>query len=343
MEIKPFDFARQWPQYCALHLEATGDPVDQVYLKWKYQDNPAGPALAFGAWEGDRLMGFAALIPRRFAVQGQECTVGMGEDLADPGRGREEAVQRLTERLLEEMPARGWLWRYGMVDSGRGGIYLERLGHRQVAEMPCLMKFRPGQAARRMLGIVSGRRETSGFRMAYHSYKVRMVREFDRRFDDLWERCRSQHPILPAKSSDHLNWRYFGHPNAQCQALTVEDEGRLKGFAVLAGGDLVDLLCEVDTDAYKTLGKAVEKLWRPSGHVVSLACVLGDRLADEALSRAGWKKRPGWHRLTRARGRKMLAVFPSPGSELASLGAKGGNWRLGLGDVVFDCRRWKRG
>jgi len=32
LDIKPFEFAKEWSHYCALHHRVKGRPVDQVYV-----------------------------------------------------------------------------------------------------------------------------------------------------------------------------------------------------------------------------------------------------------------------------------------------------------------------
>jgi hypothetical protein len=307
--------------------------VDQSFITWKYLENPAGQAIARGAWDGGRLTGFAALLPQRFCVHGQEHLVGLGEDMAAPGRDREETVVRMTEGLLEEMNGRGWLWRYCVPDGRDGSLYVNRLGHKRATEAPFWVKPRTGRIIKGLLGLQGSRKETSGFRMAYHSYKVRMVREFDDRFDRLWEKCAKESPVAPVKSAEVLNWMYLRHSAERHRILTVEDQGKLKGFAVLRGSDLMDIFCDVDTDAYKTMIKAMEKVWRPSAQGSSLAWVTGDRLAAQALAKAGWREGPGMLGPLRARRRLGITVYANPGAEKGGLGAKGGSWRLSLGDI----------
>lgn len=290
IEIRPFDFTRDWTHYCGLHHRARGRAVDQAFIKWRYFDNPAGRPIAFGSWDKESLVGFAALIPQRFWVKGEEHISGLGEDMVAPGHDREEIVARLTERLLEDMKDKGWLWSYRVATKKDAEVYLNRLGHTMAAEMPCWSKIRKWRLVKKWLGFGGKTKETAGFRMAYHSYRVRMVREFDERFDRLWERCRSEYPVSVVKDSKYLKWRYLDRPDGQHQILTVEDQGRLKGFAVLAGGELLELFCEVDTDAYKTLVKATEKVWKIQRLAISQARILGNGLLSKALKNKGWHK-----------------------------------------------------
>jgi len=79
IEIKPFDFAKDWSHYCGLHHRARGRSVDQVYVNWKFLENPAGQGFGYGAWDNDRLVGLAGMEPRKFWIQGKEETTGPGE------------------------------------------------------------------------------------------------------------------------------------------------------------------------------------------------------------------------------------------------------------------------
>jgi len=359
IEIRPFDFAKDWTHYCALHHQARGRAVDQAFIKWKYFDNPAGQPIAYGAWDDDRLpasgidktsassveplsltspgklVGFAALIPQRFCVQGEEHIIGMGEDMAAPNYDREEIVVRLTEKLLEDMSAKGWLWSYHVATKKDGEIYVNRLGHTKVAEIPCWVKIRKWRLVKKWLGLKGRPRETAGFRMAYHSYRVRMVREFDARFDQLWERCRNEHPISVVKDVKYLKWRYLDRPDGQHQVLTVEDQGKLKGYAVLWCGDLLELFCEVDTDAYKTLAKAIDKVWKSTSQGISRAYILGNILVEKALAEKGWRERSGAYTGLGGHEAFSLHVYSVPNLITAPLCLKGANWRLSMADTTL--------
>jgi len=360
MTISPFDFTKHWTQYCGLHHEARGKPVDQAFINWKYLDNPAGQALVYGIWENNkqtssgfdensmssaeplsltnygRLVGFAALIPQRFCVKGEEHIAGLREDLVAPGLNREDIVVNLTERLLEDMKARGWLWSYHIADKKDAAVYINKLGHTKVAEIPYWVKVRKWRLVKKWLGLKGRPKETAGFRMAYHSYRVRMVREFDDRFDQLWDRCKNEYPIAIAKDAKYLKWRYLDHPIDHHQVLTVEDQGKLKGFAVLKGGDLLELFCDVDTDAYKTLVKAAEKVWRSTGQDISRTYSLGNRLAESALKINGWKEGTCQPSLFNTRSLRPLIVLPVSGQSISALGLKKANWRIAVAEAILD-------
>ncbi len=336
IDIKPFDFTKDWSQFCRLYHTVYGSSIDQAYVNWKLLDNPFGQAFGYGAWDGDKLVGFVALTPYRFCIKGEEHTASQGADtMVDPDYRGQGLFTRLTQNLLEEMNRRGWLWRYSAPGQMSYPGYVNKLGHRTVAVLPYLVKLRPANIFKALLRIRKPSREIAGFRLGYHSYRIRMVKEFDDRFDQLWERTKNDHPISVVKSSAYLNWRYVKHPLYKHQILTVEDQGRMKGFAVIRGGNLLEMCGEVDTDMYQTLAKAAEKVWRSQGQDISHTWIMGDRLAVEALMKTGWRL---WKSKFRPFGlylKQPLIVYPNPKQEKADLALKPGNWRFSMGDV--DC------
>lgn len=336
IDIRPFDFEKDWSQFCRLYHAVYGRQVDQAYVNWKFLENPAGEAFGYGAWDGENLVGFVSLTPYRFCIQGEEHTASQGADTMVLKDYRGQGLfTKLTQRLLEEMNRRGWLWRYSAPGPMSYPGYVSKLGHRQVTELPYLVKLRSIRILKSLLRIGGKARETAGFRMAYHSYRVRMLREFDERFDQLWERTKKDHKLSVVKSSAHLNWRFARHPFYRYQTLTVEDDGRLKGFAVIRGGNLLEMYGEVDSDLYKALAKAADKVWRSQGQDISHAWILGDNLAFRALKNQGWTE---WRSRFRPFGlypRQPLIVYPNPGQEKAAMALKAGYWRFSMGDV--DC------
>lgn len=65
LRVAPFDFARDWAQYCSLYHRLHGHPVDQAYVNWRFLENPAGQEFGFGDWDSSKLVGFAGMEPRK--------------------------------------------------------------------------------------------------------------------------------------------------------------------------------------------------------------------------------------------------------------------------------------
>lgn len=336
IDIKSFDFRKNWCQFCGLYHAVYGRPVDQAYVNWKFLENPAGEAFGYGAWDSDRLVGFVSLTPYRVCINGEEHTASQGADTMVDAEYRGQGLfTKLTQNLLDEMNKRGWLWRYSAPGHMSYTGYVNKLGHRLVAVLPYLVKLRPRLILKTMLRLGGKSKENIGFRMGYHSYRVRMVKEFDERFDQLWERTKNDHHISVVKSSSYLKWRYTRHPLHRHQILSVEDQGRMKGFTVLRGGNLLEMYGEVDSDLYKTMAKAIEKVWRSQGQGISHAWMLGDRLAFQALKNRGWTEWRSRFRLFGLYPRQQLIVYPNPGQDKAILALKPGYWKFSMGDI--DC------
>lgn len=337
IDIRQFDFKGDWSQFCRLYHAVYGRPVDQAYVNWKFLENPAGEALGYGAWDKDKLVGFTAIWPYRFIINGEISMACQGGDTMVHASYRGQGIfTKMALNLLEKMIQLDWLFRYSTPSKMSYPGYISKLGHRFIAELPYYVKVRPVFYIKYALGIMSRENVTTGFRMGYHSYRVRLEKEFDERFDLLWERTRNDHRINVVKTSAYLNWRYTKHPLHKHQILTVEDEGRLKGFAVIRGGNLLEMYGEVDTDAYKTLAKALRRIWRSQGQDMSHAWFLGDRLAVQALIKNNkWRE---WRHRCRPFGLyqpQPLIVYPNPGQKKAALALKAGNWRFTMGDI--DC------
>ncbi|KJS28680.1 MAG: hypothetical protein VR64_23450 [Desulfatitalea sp. BRH_c12] len=86
--------------------------------------------------------------------------------------------------------------------------------------------------------------------------QVASIRHFDREFDDLAKKRSAENVIIPFKSADFLNWRYFRCPIKTYTVFKAYDAG-LRGAIVLnipqkdASGDgwIVDLICAPDDAA----------------------------------------------------------------------------------------------
>jgi hypothetical protein len=235
------------------------------HFEWLYRSNPFGKARAWIATEesDDGIVGAAAAFPRRMIVQGRELT---GWNLGDFAIGRHHRslgpALQLQRACLEpvlcgeipfaydhpscnmmaiyrwmKIPATGKVVRYALplrVDDKVRSLIGDRLVSRAVSKVGnVLLELRRG-----------ARDKGSPF----------VVRTLDERFDErateLQGRLAREYTVSGARTAEYLNWRYLDNPHRRYEALMVEDDGRLRGYALFCrDGDmafLADLFAEPD-------------------------------------------------------------------------------------------------
>jgi GNAT superfamily N-acetyltransferase len=336
MEIRPFDFAKESGQFCLLYHRVYGPTVGENYVRWKFLENPSGPAFGFGAWDGERLAGFVALTPYRFAMSGEEILAAQGADtmvLAEY-RGKGLFVE-LSERLLEGLRERRLLFRYSAPGLMSYPGYLKKLKHELVTYLPYWVKFRPIQWAKRKLGMKDQETNMAAVQLSFNEYSVASIDRFGPEYDSFEKESRKENTISIIKNSAYLNWRYASHPLYTPAILECRKNGLLAGYAVLHGGNLLELLAGEDNKAYDCLIRSAEAFWNISGCVMSHGWFLGEPESEKALKDNGWVKYGLSPRPFGLYPCQPLICYANPDIGRARSVFKADSWRFSMGDV--DC------
>ena len=125
---------------------------------------------------------------------------------------------------------------------------------------------------------------------------TRVFPGFDERFDQLWSRMDSAHPVLTVRDHRFLNWRYHECPLRQYKTLGLltEDESTLLGYLIYYVEDhsaiCVDLLASGGTEDLDCLLSAWAALaWGGGLASLSVSCSGGSLAAT--LVRQGFTQR----------------------------------------------------
>jgi predicted N-acetyltransferase YhbS len=145
-DIKPFDFRRDWKQFCQLYQKTFGREVNKAYCDWKFLNNPFGEAFGFAAWDNNKLIGFVSVWPLRFCFDGEEIIACSGADtMVDIEYRKQGLFTKLTQILLEEMNKRGWLFRYSAPGIMSYPGYIKKLNHQLIGNLPYRVKLHPAR------------------------------------------------------------------------------------------------------------------------------------------------------------------------------------------------------
>jgi hypothetical protein len=124
--------------------------ISPAYLAWTYRESPEGPALAFDAREGERLVAHFAATPLRARVGGrlerglltQHAATAAGFE----GRG---LFQALVVRTLAEGAAAGFGHALALANASSRFAFIERLGFRELRTLDVRVGIGPHPAPAR--------------------------------------------------------------------------------------------------------------------------------------------------------------------------------------------------
>lgn len=243
--------------------EVERDKLEERFWRWEFEEGPEGQGFLYIAEDGERIIGHFADLPRRFSVQGKIVLGTLSLDLmvhpdywrrgifAAMGKYGAQRVKREQGLFMTAFPIR--------LETIQG---LKKIGWKGVAKLPVLvypikftgivkryLRFPPlsflvGGVARLFYFILFGWRK-KGKR---NGVEVRKVNELDERFDLLWEKAISLHPIAGVRDRRYLTWRYLQHPTRTYEIYGAFEKEEIKGYIVLRKVDLLNFNSAVIVD-----------------------------------------------------------------------------------------------
>lgn len=324
-------------------------PSTAEYWRWKYFDNPAGPACVAAARVGEEIVGTLGFLPVRMRVHAQEVVATQQVDVAIMAEYRGGGIYfQLAHAIIEEGAKRGITFGFGFATEQTRALSVDFLGFDLVGPIHRLAKvldyghYAGALLGRRLAGMVRrvtapahGRKPRRSLPLAGN---IAPVDRFDERFDRLAANL-IQAPIMVIRDAAYLNWRYADCPTVAYGRYAARTEATVSGFVVfhtyeadgVVRGIIDELLCSPDDP------DAVERL---------LSAALSDLAADGAVNAICWL--PAWHplanrlralgfRVREARNELIVLRNKTTGLEFEHL-TEERNWYYTHGDSDFHVR-----
>ena len=193
----------------------------EEYLRWAFQESPAGPGHVVVAVAEGQVVAQAATITRQMVVAGRLTLCGQSVDaMTDPRWQRQGLNQRLSATLFDLHERDGVDYIYGFSNRNSTHTVLTHQGRVPLEPFPALV--RPLRILRRPWRVV-----------------VRRDRPLDAGPctvpDDagpLWKAERRQIGVSVVRDVPYLRWRYR-RPGGVYIPVELREAGRLRGFAIL--------------------------------------------------------------------------------------------------------------
>jgi hypothetical protein len=317
----------------------------RVRFKWLYEENPAGRAWSWQAYEGktDEVVGVASVFPRAVWVDARIERCGQVGDFAVDATHRSLGPAMMLQRAtFEPVRQEELLFCYDCPPHERGLATLRRLGLETTcrtrhyvrllkSERQIERRLGRGRVAAAVAGLANGAlnrcvlRSPSepGLETAEHAGR------FDEEFTELDREAGGADIVRSRRGAPDLNWRYRDDPLREYRVLTARRRGELVAFLVLSvvgeEGWINDVGGRLSPGVSAALLDAAVKTARAAGvHAVRTVIGEGQQLSV-ALRRTGfWPRDPGPRVVAAAR----------QGTRVASLLARPSNWWIRLADVL---------
>ncbi|MBI3953023.1 MAG: GNAT family N-acetyltransferase [Chloroflexi bacterium] len=253
------------------------EPFDEkqwVWLNW--EDGPI-PGFITIAEDGGKVCGVFPMRARLISVNGRPVEAGVVQGLVTEQTHRRQGVfTKMGLRALEVAPSHGIGLSYAFPNNRSVAGFTGRLGYRLIATIPVYLKLHPLAWLAARLGRAVWRRDQTPDQQgefpqpAEEGWRIAPVREFDSRFQRLWESVRSANKVSLIRDPAYLTWRFGPGAAHRYHALACARDGQVEAYVVYRMAGILSLRVCVIVDFLSTEGSFV-------GLMSLLGCI--DRIA----------------------------------------------------------------
>lgn len=309
--------------------------TDRERCRWLYLDNPDGQATIWIAREAGEVAGFAALVPRRMRVDGDDRVAWNTADLSVRAPFRRRGIATaLRTRAREAIDAGQVDLLYGNPNGKSEGAHRKAgyvaLGEmrrwvRVIAAAPYAARVLPAPLAR-AVGRVVDPLLARGGASGRHEVERQAALRFDERFDELFAAAHVGRRVVGVRDHRYLAWRWGANPLDDLAVYTASDGRELRGYLVCRRrGDTVEILdiFPPEAEVAGDLVRAVIADAAAAGVARVDAGLLDDSPLAPILRRRGFVLRPGVSR---------MFAYASPEVPWREPVTRGRDWLAGDGD-----------
>lgn len=309
IQYRPYDKKRDLPGFLYLFHKVFGFAVDGNYFEWKYYQNPGGTChLRAAVNDRGEMIGFAALTPYKFWINGSQKLAAQGADtMVHPDHRKKGVFTALTGNLLEILARENMCFRYSAPGPMSYPGYL-KLGSETVCRMPHLFRLNiKNKLFSRRYSPEKKESADSAVIFREDRFTLQAVERADGSFDALDRETASLSGIRIQRDSAFVNWRLIGNPLKPCKVLGFFRHEELLGYAAVRSGYLVDLLYGKDEKHLELFIKWVARYLDTKGIILSETWFSGDERITKHLRKSGFRS-DGWDGLKRAL--SMMEGYP---------------------------------
>lgn len=324
----------------------------EAFVRWKYFENPTGPAFAGGIKSDDGLGASFSNLPVRFKLGDRVVTVAQAVDamVVTPLR-RRGAFLKIAQQTYRQMDEAQIAFTYVFPSEAAAAGFVRKLDYRTIGYVPRYVKvLDAGQAAQ-----AAGKRGVTGwpYRLTLEAtrrlpsarspepdptLKLSAITAFDERFDQLWRQTAESFSIAAVRDSAYLNWRYARNPLRHYQVLIAERDKQLLGFLVLGKLAVVGVVLEwLVVPEETSTGQALlaeATRWAREQHLAMLYCWMlpHQNFYTQLLEQSGFAHRPQKWMPGLFRSNTHFIVRAIPNSVHSPDPYQLSNWYVSLGD-----------
>ena len=317
--------------------------ADKLYY-WKYEENPAGFPLIWLATGGtnDKIISSGIMMPCRIQIGGKQVLGFQAVDAITHKASRRQGIfTALTKQQLQDFAE----MKVPIVITfplDKALSIVSKLGWCEIASIRRWakpLKSKPYLSTKlgnnfictycaNFIDMVLKVLSKDQFYGQSSKYKIKEIKEFDERFDVLWNNVSRYFGAIVVRNSQYLNWKYVNNPNKNYKIFYIDKGDDLAGFIVFSVerelAHIVDILTEKDHEIINHLiGYTVRYLRTQNVTSISFEALEGNFYAGY-FKRFGFRLRPD--------AGSFAIYIPSSNNPDQSLLLNHRNWFITIGD-----------
>jgi hypothetical protein len=214
---------------------------------WLNTDNPAGKSWIWIAEDKNNIVGQSVIIPVKVKINTDTVIAFQSIDtMTHPDYRRQGMYETLARKVYYEAVKDGANIGYRFPNENSHPIAINKLDWFDVGTMKYsikplnwknTLKTRINNPFLCNVGSFGGKMLDSIISTLYRDIKisglsVEKISSFDHSVDELWSRTAEKYPIIVAKSSEYLNWKYVSCPTANYSLYAAKNKDGLQGCVV---------------------------------------------------------------------------------------------------------------
>lgn len=222
---------------------------EEDYWKWQFMENPTGEPVIVVAEDGPKIVGQCTLLPIKMIIKDEEILAGESIDtmISKDFRGK-GIYEEMAIKSYEIGAEQGIKIRIGFpTQQSYRGLFGDVIDAKFVTDIPLFINiykmenFLVGIVKLRLLAKILALPSLLIAKFIYREKKIRIkenyiikgINEFEEEFDTLWDKVKTDSPIMTKRSSEFLNWRIKDHPIIDYKTFAAYLNDELVGYTIL--------------------------------------------------------------------------------------------------------------
>lgn len=215
------------------------------HWNWEYKDNPNSRIEILLVIDNKKIVGHYAVIPVKMKIKKKIYLTSLSLDTMTHKDYRGMGIfPKLATKMYNELGNSGIYLTYGFPNEYSINGFLNKLDWFEISKIPIyifplnfkniIYHFIKNKLISNLIGNIWDSIFTFFIKKKVKkSTNIIKIKEFDNRFNNLWDLVKKEIIIGVVRDKSYLNWRYFQKPEEKYKVFAIKSNDNLKGYIIL--------------------------------------------------------------------------------------------------------------